>query len=119
MKLERIGGTKYHEGTDITAGLRAAEESDEPVVVLITDEQANLSGHEMEVVERISRSRSFVLVNPSPYPVHVVGLRDHITYLPAANPEGLIGALKLNLLKKVAMKENDAHEIFVGVMKEL
>ncbi len=108
LRLNSIAKEKYNGGTDISAGLKLALESAESgevnLVVIATDEQANILKHEKEqdLIEEIKRYAEVMLVNPTPYPVHIA---TDIIYVPAPNAEAVVSAVKLAQLKKVKSRE--------------
>jgi len=109
VKLLRTAVCRYDSGTDIVAGLKLALEQAKTgeinTVILATDEQANiLKGEETEmdlIRKLLNMGIRVVVLNPTPYPVHVSDIREkRLIYIPAPNPEAVTGALRLIQLRK-------------------
>lgn len=106
MNLRKIAALHYNSYTNITAALELAKEQKEVnTVIVATDEQANVttrSTTEMEIIKNLlDEGKKVIVLNPTPYPVHVTDIRDkRLIYVPAPNPESVTAALKLIQLRK-------------------
>jgi len=87
-------------GTNIAEALELALKSEEEVVIIVTDEQANVLTEEydeMTLIRRLlDKGKTVIVINPTPYPVSVADIKDkRIIYVRANNPESLVNAIKL------------------------
>ena len=119
LELLRIGDEKYNSGTNIVAGLQLAIEQAKTgeinTVIIATDEQVNITTAEtteMDLIRKLlDMGIKVIVLNPTPYPVHVTDIRDkRLIYVPAPNPEAVVAALKLIQLRK-ELQQASAKEI--------
>jgi len=124
-KLVRIASTKYNSSTCITCGLKLALEAvksgEIDTVVIATDEQANVTvgeTKEMDLIREIlDAGAGVIVVNPTPYPVHVADVREErLVYVPAPNPESFAAALRLLQIRRVS-EEKGAKELVKVLVK--
>ena len=103
-RLMNIAGTKYNSSTNIVEGLleahRLSKTGEIDTVIVATDEQANVVSDphkEMDIIRKmLDAGVKVIVINPTPYPVRVTDISDkRLTYVTAANPEGVTAALKL------------------------
>lgn len=106
MEIHEIAGQKYNGYTDIAKALELAKEQKEVnTIIIATDEQANVTTRnttEMNLIaELLDDGKRVMVLNPTPYPIHVTDIRDkRLIYVPAPNPESVTAALKLIQLRK-------------------
>lgn len=109
-------------GTNITSALELALKSEEEVVILVTDEQANIltdiTTAEMQYIKKLlNRGRTVIIINPTPYPVSIADIRDkRIIYLRADSPEALVNAIKL---EQIRSSNKSAEELLTELKKKL
>ena len=127
LDLVKIAKVKYNGSTCITCALQLAlqmlDENPEAfdTVILITDEQANVTseyGYEMELIRRLlDKGIIVIVINPTPYPVKITDIRDkRIIYVPAMNPEAVLAALRLAQIRRTSP---DAHELLVKIRTKI
>jgi len=119
LELINIAEARYNNSTNITAGLRLAvkqaKSGEINTVIIATDEQANVTteeSREMDLIRKLlDMDIRVVVLNPTPYPIHIADIKDkRIIYIPAANPEAVVGALKLIQLRE-ELQNSSATEI--------
>ena len=120
-QLLDIAYSKYDSGTNIVDGLKLALETESNVVILATDEQANIIrsnsyyNTEVELIKKlINEGKTVIVLNPTPYPVSVTDIKlKDVIYIRAPNPESVIASLKLEQIRR---SEKDAKEL-VSLLK--
>ena len=109
LKLINIAERRYNTSTNIDAGLKLAIEQAKSgeidTVIVATDEQANVTTEEtteMDLIRRLlDMGIKVIVLNPTPYPIHVTDIKDkRLIYIPAPNPEAVVGAIKLIQIRK-------------------
>jgi len=131
LELIDIAKRKYNGGTNIVDGLSLAYEQvktgEIDTVILSTDEQANIVSSkygyretEMELIRKmLNEGAKVIVLNPTPYPVHVTDISEkRLIYIPAANPEGVVSALKLVQLRK-ELQNATAKEVIAKIKVKL
>jgi len=121
LELIEIADEKYNSGTNIVDGLKLALNTECDIVIVVTDEQANIIGigdhKEVEYIKKlIEEGKTVIILNPTPYPVSVTDIKLKVTYVRAPNPESLAGALRLDQIRKT---QKDAKEIIVILKKKI
>jgi len=124
-RLLEIAMNDYNSSTNIADGLAlaldAVKSREVNAVVLVTDEQANVlrgAVKEMDIMREImDEGAAMIVVNPTPYPVHIADIRDkRIVYVPAPNPESFAAALRLVQVERYA-RERGAKALVEALAK--
>jgi len=109
---------KHNRGTNIVGALSCAERlGDVDIVILSTDEQANINegnDTEAEIIRRIlSKNVGVIIHNPSPYPVHISNPIDGVTYIYGDRAESIIGSLRLQAMRD--LKDEEVKELIMEI----
>jgi len=120
-ELIRIGTKKYNCGTNIPGALNYAKTLDDvDIIILSTDEQANINRlHEDEyyiIKELLKKGKGVIIHNPSPYPVHISVPFEGVSYIYGDRAESIIGSLRAQALRD--LKDEEAKEVIVRLVTE-
>jgi len=106
-----IAYNKYNSGTYITAALSYAERylDDIDIMILSTDEQANINDFditEADIIKRmISKGVGVIIHNPSPYPTHITKPIEGVSYIYGDRAEGIVGSLRVQAIRDLKDEE--------------
>ena len=106
VQLRKIATLKYNQGTDLAAALFEAvdevKRGEYTDVLIITDEQVNINKlpyRELELLQEIVKHCNVMILNPTPYPVHVAD-PSRIRYVFGLQAEDVLTSLILTRLLK-------------------
>jgi len=117
--LISIAHSRYNSGTNIIDALRYARSLDDiDIVIISTDEQANINMTEVKefeiIKEILSKGVGVIIHNPEPYPVHISKPIKGVTYIYGDRAESIIGSLRVQAMRD--LKDEDVKELIMEIV---